>query len=97
MGRTACTHNHNTTNLVTRLIKLSTATLNLDVLGTDLPQQDNLTDSHSMANHNMVNLSMASLKMEKYLTDSFSPVPIPFLEGNPPQTPGTTHKPGWPP
>jgi hypothetical protein len=115
MGRSSCTHNHNTTNLATRLntIKPSTATLNLEVLSTrplqwdnlsmdslsmDLPQQDNLiTDSHNMANPNManpnmVNLSMASLKMDKHLTDSFSPVPIPCLEGNPPQTPGTTHK-----
>lgn len=115
MGRTACTHNHNTTNLATRLntIKPSTASLNLEVLSTgllqwdnlstdslsmDIPQQDNLmTDNYSMANlnmanPNMANLSMASLKMDTHLTDSFSPVPIPCLEGNPPQNPGTTHK-----
>lgn len=112
MGRTACTHSHNTTFLATRLntIKPSTATLNLEVLNTaplqwdnlstdslsmDLPQQDlPITDSHNMASPNIVNLNMASLKMDKHLTDRFSPVPIPIpcLEGNPPQTPGTTHK-----
>lgn len=117
MGRTACTHNRNTTILATRLntIKPSTATLNLEVLNTgplqwdnpstdslsmDLPQQDlPITDSHNMDSPNIVNLNMASLKMaslkmDKHLTDRFSPVPIPIpcLEGNPPQTPGTTHK-----
>lgn len=110
MGRSACTHNHNTTNLATHLntIKPSTATLNVEVLSTgplqwdnlstdslsmDLPQQDNLiTDSHNIANPNMVNPSIASLKMDKHLTDSFNPVPIPCLEGNPSQTPATTRK-----
>lgn len=110
MGKTACTHNHHTTSLATRLntIKYSTPTLNLEVLSTgplpwdslsmDLPQQSNLiTDSHSIVNPNMgnpniVNSSMASLKMNKHRTDSFSQVPIPCLEGNPPQNPGTTHK-----
>lgn len=61
----------------------------------DLPQLDSLiTDSHNMANPNMVNLSMDSHNMAKHLTDSFSPVPTPCLEGNPPQTPGTTHNRG---
>lgn len=45
-----------------------------------------------MVNPNMVNLSMVNLSMVKHLTDSFSPVPTLCLEGNPPQTPGTTHK-----
>lgn len=96
MGRTACTHNHHTTNLATRLlntIEPSTATLNLRVLSTGPLQWDNLiTDSHNMANPNIVNPSM-----DKHLTGSFSPVPTPCLEDNPPQTPGTIHKLGWPP
>lgn len=46
----------------------------------------------NMVNPNMVNLSMVNLSMVKHLTDSFSPVPTLCLEGNPPQTPGTTHK-----
>lgn len=94
MGKIACTHNHNTTTLATRLItiKPSTATLNLEILSTGPLRWDNVgTDSHNMANPNMVNLSMASLTMDKHLTDSFSPVPIPCLNGSPSQSPGTTH------
>lgn len=91
MGRIACTHKHDTTHLATRL--LNTSKPSTDSLSMDLPQQDNLI----MDSHNMANLSTARLKMDKHLTDSFSPVPIPCLEGNQPQTPGTTHKLGWPP
>lgn len=81
------TDNHNTVNL-------NMANPNMDNLITD----SNNIPSPNMANRNMANnLSMASNSMDKHHTDSFSPVPTPCLEGNPPQIPDTTHKPGWPP
>lgn len=76
-------------------------TVNLNMVNPNMV--NHITDSNNipspnMANRNMANnLSMASHSMDKHLTDSFSPVPTPCLEGNPPQTPDTTHKPGWPP